>query len=226
MNLTRLNPFLLNISSSRNQHLRKQANDVLSNMIANQSDEQVADPTVQAQGTDMANKVQNKDEVDQLIAPAFPELAKPENDDSSFGKTASAFITDLRISDLPKETQEDIDKFIPTEGNKDALVIQYGMVFSELLNKVDQHNFKLAEEHLKKELAEKGKRVLSDRFQEKINTKYILLLNDNLIDGNHFLALTKLLNITCSLRVLDLTPVRFQQAKTTTLQKLQRKKSR
>ena len=210
MKLAALKPFLEKAAESRNPEIRKKADDLLDIMVAEQAQEQVAVPEVQGQGTDSADQTQKKDEVDALILPAFPDLAQPEGVDSSFGKTASAYTADVTIQDLPKETQADIDKLVKINNPK-ARIVQYGMVVDELTPKVDSHNFEMALEHINKDLASKGKRAMGDKFQDKIKSKYILMLNDRIIDGHHYLALAKALGITCSLRVLDLTAMRFQE---------------
>ena len=217
MDLTKLKPFLEKAAASRNPELKKKADDLLDIMVANQAQEQVVAPEVQGQGTDSANQTQKKDEVDALILPAFPELAQQDGVDSSFGKISSAYTSDVTIKDLPKETQADITKLIKVT-NPSARIIQYGMVIDELLPKVDSHNFEAAEEHIKKDIAEKGKRAMGDKFQDKVKTKYILMLNDRIIDGHHYLALAKVLGISCSLRVLDLSPIRFQEKRSSLIE--------
>ena len=209
MNLQKLKPFLLKSASSKNASIKKVANDVLDRIMAEQADEQVPVPELQDLGPDAANKVKDKDEVDELIHPVFKDLTMPDPNASTFGKIASAYVSDLQIKSLPKDTQKDILKFFPN-CSSNIEVVNYGMTVNELLPKVDPYNFHQAEENIKKELNEKGKKVMGDKLQEKINSKYILLLNDSIIDGHHYLALAKALNITCSLKVLDLTVIRFQ----------------
>ena len=210
MNLHNLKPFLTKAGESRNPQIKKRADNLLEAVMAAQEEEQVVAPDLHDESPDAAIKDQKKDQVDQLLLPAFPELSKEDGIDSSFGKAASAFVTDICLRDLPKETKEAIAKLTPVT-NTSAKVVQYGMVVDELLPKVDHHNYESATEHIKKDFAEKGKRAMGDKFQEKIKNKFILLLNDCIVDGHHFLALAHQLGITCSLRVLDLTPMRFQE---------------
>lgn len=210
MNLKNLQDFLVKSAASKNRLLKKRADDLLDTMVAQQQFEQVTAPEIHGQGQDAANKSQKKDEVDALILPAFQDLAQAEGVESSFGKAASAYMSDVAIKDLPKATQTDIARLIPVSNPK-ARIVQYGMVVDELLPKVDSHNFEVAEEHVKSDITTKGKRAMGDQFQDKVKAKYILMLNDRIIDGHHYLALAKVLGITCSLRVLDLTPIRFQE---------------
>ena len=126
--------------------------------------------------------------------------------DSINKRKGSAFIRDVRIKDLPKDVQKDIKPFMHEIQNK-ALVVQYGMVVSELLKKVDPYNYKLAKEHV----AEKSEKDLKKEFYDKSDNKYILLVNDNIVDGHHFLAKAEKIGATRTLKVLDLTPVRFQK---------------
>ncbi|NBQ69477.1 MAG: hypothetical protein EBU46_11895 [Nitrosomonadaceae bacterium] len=85
------------------------------------------------------------------------------------------------------------------------------MVVKELLPKVDRHNFDLAMAHIKKDWDGRDADKLKDEVYEQAKKKYILILNDSIIDGHHFLAKAKYAGLTSSLNVVDLTPVRFQQ---------------
>ncbi len=203
-----LRPLLDRLSKSKHASVKKLASDMLVN-TPNEEEEQIIDPKLQVGHASSALKEAPKDIADVLISPAFKELEQDEGQVTSFGKTASAFIADVIIKDLSKKTQEDIAKIYPTSSKK-LKAVQYGMVVEELIHKVDPHNFKVAKGHVEEELTKKGKKFMGDKFQEKVGDKYILLLNDCIVDGHHFLALAKLLNITCSLKVLDLTPLRFQ----------------
>lgn len=216
MNFNKLQPFLKQASESQNLALKKKADQFIDSLMSSQEDEGIVAPGFEAKNKTLAG-TPKKDIVDKMILPAFPELAKPEGDDTTFGKIASAFTSDILLKDIPKATLADIKRLIPVATNSGAKVVQYGMVVEELLPKVDDINFTTAEDHIKQDLKSEGKRTLGDRFQDKLKTKYILLLNDRIIDGHHFLALAKVLDITCSLRVLDLTPIRFQLQKTSSL---------
>jgi hypothetical protein len=221
MNFKNLKGFLEKSAASRNLRIKKQANNLMEAVMAAQEEEQVVAPEIHEESPDAAIKDQGKDQVDQLLLPAFPELAKEDGIDSSFGKSASAYVTDVAIKDLPKDTKETIEKFVPVL-NPNAKVVQYGMVVDELRPKVDHHNYESACDHIKKDYAKDGKRTMGDKFQDKVKTKYILMLNDCIIDGHHFLALADKLGITCSLRVLDLTPMRFQEKRGSVLQMIKR----
>lgn len=216
MNFELLRPFVKRASASPNKELQKKADQFMETLINSQEDEGIVAPGFEAKNKTLAG-TPKKDIVDQMILPAFPELAQPDEDDTTFGKVSSAFTSDLLLKDVPKETRADIKRLVPIATNPEAKVVQYGMVVEELLPKVDEINFIQAEERVKQDLADKGKRALGDKFQDKLKTKYILLLNDKIVDGHHFLALAKVLGITCSLRVLDLTPIRFQIQKSSSL---------
>ena len=71
---------------------------------------------------------------------------------------------------------------------------------------------KLALEDKKEKLVylKADKEAARDAFFKKAKEKYILLVNDQIVDGHHFLAKAKYFNVTNSLNVLDLTPARFQ----------------
>jgi hypothetical protein len=210
MNLSKLQSFIENSSKSSNVRVKKAADTLLDQIIAAQQAEEITQPTLHAQSDNKPLNDKPKDDVDQQIDNWMPDVAKPEEIPSEFGKAASSFSADVEIASLPKKTQEDIFKFMPSSIKKNK-VVQYGMVSAELLPKVDQHNYKLAEKHIQDEMNKNGKKALGDKFQDKVKDKYILLINDNIVDGHHFLALADKLGITCSLKVLDLTPLRFQK---------------
>lgn len=121
---------------------------------------------------------------------------------------ASSFIRDVQFKDLPKPVQKDVQQFVP-EIKPDTHLVCYGMVVSELLPKADPHNLELAQEHVKGI----SKKKLDEEIYEKSDEKYFLLMNDRLIDGHHFLAKCEKARVTRSLKVLDLTPTRFQKRK-------------
>ena len=210
MNLQRLQPFIDASKKSSNPKIKQAAESLTDQMMAAQEAEEIAQPTLHAQSENKPLNSKPKDEVDNTIDTWMADVAKPDEDASQFGKVGASYSSDVSVDSLPKQTQEDILKFIPNT-NKKNKVVQYGMVTSELTPKVDNHNYKLAQEHVQTELNKKGKKFMGDKFQDKIDNKYILLLNDKIIDGHHFLALADKLGITCSLKVLDLTPLRFQQ---------------
>jgi hypothetical protein len=210
MNLSKLKPFIERSSKSGNLNIKKAADSLIDQMIAAQETEEIAQPTLHAQSGNKPLDQKPKDEVDQQIDGWMDDMAEPEPDESEFGKVAASYSADVCICDLPKATQQEIFKFIPST-NKNNKVVQYGMVVDELLPKVDHHNYEAALANVKKQCKIDGKKVMGDKFQDKVKDKYILILNDCIIDGHHFLALAQCLRITCSLKVLDLTPLRFQK---------------
>jgi hypothetical protein len=214
MKFTNLQGFIKHAVDSTNpfiQHAGLQAQ----NVIDEQEDEEIPAAPLD---DGMVNKTPQPE--DKVFHNAITEMYLPDpNDKSTFGKTsslwnklASAYIRDLSIKELPTDTKEDIAKFIP---KKELRVIQYGMVVSELLPKVDTHNFEAAVKHIKADYVGKDKEKLKKEFFDKAKDKYILIMNDQIIDGHHFLARAKELGITNSLNVIDLTPSRFQEKKAT-----------
>ena len=112
----------------------------------------------------------------------------------------SAYVRDLSVDDLDKETKTDVLRFIPDGGT----VVEYGMVADELLPKADQLNLETAREHVSDTDAEE----CADEVHSKLKDKCILMVNDKIVDGHHFLAKAERGGLTNSLRVLDLTPAR------------------
>lgn len=127
-------------------------------------------------------------------------------------KQASAFIKDIEFKDLPPKVKLEVARFIPATPT--TAFVHYGLVVRELVPKVDRANFTQAEAHIKK-LPAKDLEINTLLNQAKL--KYILLLNDKIIDGHHFLAKCKAAGISSSLHVLDLTPARFQKVKKASL---------
>lgn len=128
------------------------------------------------------------------------------------GVKMAAYIKDITVSDLPPKVQEEVRRFIP-KTPKNPVVIHYGMTVRELVDKVDIHNFKTATDAVRKDmdaLTKADKKKAEDEVFKKVKEKYILLVNDQIVDGHHFLAKAKYFNVTCSLNVVDLTPARFQ----------------
>lgn len=123
-------------------------------------------------------------------------------------KSASAYSQDIQLSTLPEETQQDIKRFCEN-ANGSSKVPQYGMVVLELIPKADPHNLEVAEEHCADMDPEKAREEVASRQDDK----YILLCNDRIVDGHHYLAKAKRGDYTASIKCLDLTPLRFQQPK-------------
>jgi hypothetical protein len=217
---------------SSNPLIKSAANDLADMLMPGtmgEEDEEVVDSDVEKDPS-FGNSEPQQEE-DQILDQAMPELEQPNKfDKSPFGqiksfinltspvvhktgsvldhlKRASAYINDIDIKELPKDVQLDIRRFIPVD--KDISVVQYGMVVKELLPKVDKHNYEQAKLHISKEYVVNKK--MKDEFFEKAKNKYIFILNDKIIDGHHFLAKAQALGITSSLKVLDLTPIRFQE---------------
>ena len=115
----------------------------------------------------------------------------------------SSFVADVQLADLPREMRKTVAAFGATKTSK---MPRYGMVVKELVAKADAHNLDAARKHVKT----MSEPRLSDEFEAKRGKKFILLLNDQIIDGHHWLAKAEKLGITSALDVLDLTPVRFQ----------------
>lgn len=124
----------------------------------------------------------------------------------------SAYIKDIRVSDLPEKVHEEVKRFLPKEV-KNPAVVHYGMMVRELLDRVDPQNFDAATKAVKKELdvlTAGDREKARDTFFKKTKDKYIILVNDQIVDGHHFLAKAKYFDVTNSLNVIDLTPARFQ----------------
>lgn len=223
IDLRLLRPFLAKVAAEDTYPAAQQQAIGLQNLDAfeeSQEDEKVLDPDLEKQNPEDINADQTDKIEDMLLNSGMRELSMPDqNDTSSFGKLAallskksSAFVRDLPLKELEEGTKSDVTRFVGKQVSTRE-VIEYGMVVSELLPKVDPHNFKQAESNVKIELSKQKRQEALDEFFKKAKTKYLLLMNDKLIDGHHFLAKAKALNITCSLKVLDLTPIRFQEKK-------------
>ena len=221
MNLSRLQPFIESSLKSRNPMVKSAAEGLSQQMQSAVAAEEINQPTLHKQESNKPLNSIPQDEIDQALDSIMPDIDENQKTDKSqFGKAASAYASDVTVGSLPKGTQDDIFKFTPS-AKKTTQVVQYGMVVSELLPKVDQHNYKLAQKHITEKINKIGKRAIGDEFQDKMRDKYILLLNDSIVDGHHFLALADSLGISCSLKVLDLTPVRFQKTAESLLYVLQ-----
>ena len=131
---------------------------------------------------------------------------------SQLGVKMSAYIKDTKVSQLPEKVRKDVARFV-SNGVKDPVVIHYGMVVHELLDRVDTQNWETAWKSVSSEMGKLSKGDLAaarDEFFKKAKEKYILLVNDQIVDGHHFLAKAKFFKVTNSLNVIDLTPARFQ----------------
>lgn len=117
----------------------------------------------------------------------------------------SSYIRDVPIKHLPKNVQEDIAKFIKVKAN--THVSHYGMVADELVGKADPHNLASARVNVEKGMS---KSAAADEVHKRRETKPLLMMNDRIVDGHHFLAKAIHGKVTSSLHVIDLTPARFQ----------------
>ena len=117
----------------------------------------------------------------------------------------SAYVEDMTFSGLPKEVQKDVLRFVDAE--KGTPVVHYGMTVKELIGKADPENLKAARKALGTLRASRA----ADEVMGKIKdgSKYVLLMNDRIVDGHHFLAKAERAGVTSSLNVLDLTPARL-----------------
>lgn len=128
--------------------------------------------------------------------------------DGATRKTASlaAFMGDVTIGDLPESTRKDVAKVLGTNGHTDKLrAVKYGMVASELEHMADSHNLESAQHHIR--YCTNGS--CADEVHAN-DEKHILVVNNRVVDGHHYLAKALRGKVTKSLRVLDLTPARFQ----------------
>ena len=116
---------------------------------------------------------------------------------------ASSYVGDISFNKLPDDVAKDVERFVP-EVKASTKLARYGMTVNELRLKVDPHNFSTAMGHCE------GQEQDRDEFESRRDGKYILIVNDRIVDGHHFLAKAECLGITSSLNVLDLTPARFQ----------------
>lgn len=219
MNFNTLTPFIEKSAESKNIKLRKLAETLNDSMLKAEEAEEIQEPMLHGQEANEPLNDRPKDEVDKVMESFLPDIKTIVPNGSTFGKSASSYTADVSISSLPKDTIEDIQRFIPSAKLKDK-VIKYNMVVDELIPKVDHHNFDSAEKHIKNNIDKKGKRIVADEFHQQMEDKYILLLNDHIIDGHHFLSKAKELGISCGLNVLDLNPLRFQTKQASLFHKL------
>jgi len=207
MELQKLAGFIKFAEASANPFVRQQATTASKDLREYGEEEQEQTPELKGNAP---HAEKTKDEIDVFLSKALPEMDEPDKNDTSFGKAASAYVRDVRIEQLAKEVQAEIKRFIP---NSKATVVFYGMVTDELLPKVDPKNFASATAHTRKEHRGEDKEKLKDAFLERAKKKFILMMNDRVVDGHHFLAKAKELGITNSLNVLDLTPARVVEKK-------------
>lgn len=226
----KLGKFLDKATYAKDLRLKIAAQNFQDLLLDHQEDDQIQDAAVQ-QTSEGITPNKPKEVEDELLCNAMPELVLPDKGDlSPFGraqtnnnqaspsgvtymdlmkKNASAYLGDVSLDSLPDQTQEDIEKLTGVTGK--VKVVTYGAVASELITKADKQNLDTAILHIKKDYVGKNLKAEKEKFFDKAKNKYIVILNDKIIDGHHFLARAKELGITNSLKVVDLTPVRFQK---------------
>lgn len=135
-------------------------------------------------------------EIDPMGNPANKETVK-----------MSAFVGDVKIGKLPTSQVEELAKHVQNgdEGISDIIVSRYGMTVPELLPKADPHNLDTARKHIR--YATNG--ACADEVHAN-EDKCILINQDRIIDGHHFLAKAEKGKVSKSLPVIDISPVRFQ----------------
>lgn len=166
------------------------------------------EPTVQA-----ADIAQVSDNPQQAAAAQNLEEGKTASGVNSLseetaGARMSSYLGDISVSSLPEKTQNDIARLLGTNGTTGKLrVLKYGMTVPDLLRKVDSHNMDTARRNVKYLPSYAARQKIDDD-----TAKHILLLNDKIIDGHHYLATAEKGKISRALPVIDLTPARFQGA--------------
>lgn len=121
-------------------------------------------------------------------------------------KSASAFAQDISFDSLPKDVREDVLRFAPNAKGKK--IPQYGIVIKELIPKCDPVNLATARKTVK---GESEKKIDNEFYAKVKGDKFVLLNNDRVVDGHHFIAKGERAGATCSVNALDLTPLRFQK---------------
>lgn len=117
----------------------------------------------------------------------------------------SAFIKDIAFKDLPGETQKNIRAFLPGV-KKTTRFPHYGMVAKELTGKADPHNLATARKHL----GDRSEQACAREVHKRLTDKFVLVNNDKVVDGHHFISKAERGKVSRSLHVIDLTPARFQ----------------
>lgn len=211
MNTHLLNRFVKEAMLSPNPQLAQTATQFNDQLMRGQQEEQVADADLMKTENPEFQVKNPIEDIDQMLHSAMPEIVEDEdvvNADNQ-NKTAAAYVKDRPLKEVLKV--DDIERF--AKGAKDVLVVQYGMVVKELISKADPHNLAVARAHIKKEWDGRRLSSLKDEVYEQAKEKFVLILNDRIIDGHHFLAKAEKAGLTSSVNVIDLTPVRFQTKK-------------
>ena len=119
----------------------------------------------------------------------------------------SSFVKDIRFKDLPSRARVDIRAFHPGMKSNTRLA-HYGMTTKELASKADPHNLAAA----RKNVGNMSRKACADEVYQNRGKKFVLLNNDKMVDGHHYVAKAERGRVTASLHVIDLTPSRFQTA--------------
>lgn len=117
----------------------------------------------------------------------------------------SSFVRDIPIKHLPANVQSEIGRFVKTKPG--MMVSHYSMVADELVGKCDPHNLATAKLNVEKRMSQKAAREEVHGRREK---KPVLIMNDRVVDGHHFIGKAMHGKVSSSLHVIDLTPSRFQ----------------
>lgn len=117
----------------------------------------------------------------------------------------SSFVRDIAVKHLPGTVQKDIARFVKVKPG--TMVSHYSMVADELIGKADPHNLSSAMANVEKRMSQKAAR---SEVHARRETKPILVMNDRVIDGHHFIGKAIHGKMSSSLHVIDLTPARFQ----------------
>lgn len=118
----------------------------------------------------------------------------------------AAYMGDVLVSELPESTQAEIAAILGTNGNTGSLkVIKYGMTVAELLKMADPDNLEAARKRLK--YCTNG--ACADEVHANTE-KHVIVQNNRVIDGCHFIARSEKGKVTRSLPVIDISPARFQ----------------
>src|SRR6266542_934904 len=118
----------------------------------------------------------------------------------------SSFVKDVAFKDLPARARKDVRAFHPDIPD-DTLVAHYGMTTKELAGKADKDNLAAA----RKNVGKMSRKACADEVYASRGKKFVLVNNDRVIDGHHYLAKAERGRVTASLHVVDLTPSRFQK---------------
>lgn len=132
---------------------------------------------------------QNSDNPQMQPAPG----EEPEKEEPA---ALSAFMGDVMLASLPADTQAEIERIAP--GSR---LRKFGMTVSELLPKADPHNMDAARKRIRY--------CRNGACAEEVyanSEKHVLMMNDRVVDGHHYLAKAEKGRVTKSLPVIDIIP--------------------